>query len=327
MAQTMRRRFRMAVLTAAACGLGLAATSEQGMAADKVRIGTPEGTAFMFAVVDVGIGAGIFKKHDLDVEKINFAGGGKLGEAMAAGAVDLTVSGNTDMAFIAKGAPEKAVAETVGPPVEMALIIRMDGDIKEASDLKGKTIGVTSPTSLTSWLALAFSRQQGWGPDGVKRAYIGSMTSEVAGLMVKNVDAIVGPVEGGYILEAKGEARPLMTFGGMTVFITHLIYASDAMIKDHPDEVRRFLAAWFETVRYMRMHKEETIKLTEAATKLPPDIAAKVYDLETPALSLTGRFDPKALDATVQSFIDLGVLDKAPANVKDLYTEEFLPKE
>ena len=46
----------------------------------------------------------------------------------------------------------------------------------------------------------------------MKRAYIGSMTSEVAGLLTKNVDAIVGPVEGGYILEAKGQAKPLLTF-------------------------------------------------------------------------------------------------------------------
>jgi ABC-type nitrate/sulfonate/bicarbonate transport system substrate-binding protein len=99
------------------------------------------------------------------------------------------------------------------------------------------------------------------------------------------------------------------------------------MIKDHPQTVRRFLAAWFETVRYMHANKDETIRLTRPATNLPPDIAAKVYDLETPALSLNGRFDPKTVDATVHSFLDVGVLEKLPANNKDLYTEEFLPSE
>jgi ABC-type nitrate/sulfonate/bicarbonate transport system substrate-binding protein len=324
MLKKLRRRGRLAI--AALAMIGFCALPGRGaMATDLVRVGTPEGTAFMFAVIDVGIGTNIFRKHDLEVEKINFAGGGKLGEAMASGAVDFTVSGNTDMAFIAKGAPQKAVAVTTGAPVEMALIIRMDGDIKQAADLKGKTIGVTSPTSLTSWLALAFSREQGWGPDGIKRASIGGMSSEVAGLMVKNVDAIVGPVEGAYLLESKGQARPLLTFGNMTVFITHLIYASDGIIKDHPQTVQRFIAAWFDTVRFMRENKEETIRLTRSATNLPPDIAAKVYDLETPALSLNGRFDAKAVDATVQSFLDLGVLEKLPASNRALYTEEFLP--
>jgi NitT/TauT family transport system substrate-binding protein len=293
-------------------------------AADQVRVGTPEGTAFMFAVIDVGIGTGIFAKHDLSVEKINFAGGGKLQEGVTSGAVDMTVSGNTDLAFVAKGVPAKGVAVTTAAPVEMSIIVRTDGEITTVADLKGKTIGVTSPTSLTSWLALSLARREGWGPEGVRRAYIGGMSSEVAGLLVKNVDAIVGPVEGAYILEAKGQAKPLITFGDMKNFITHIIFASDAMIKDHPDQVRRFLAAWFDTVRYMIANKEETIRLTEPATKLPPDIASKVYDLETPALSLTGRFDPEAVDVVMQSFVDLGVLESIPKD-KVLYTEAFLP--
>ena len=314
------------VKPAAFAAVALVGLAGSAHAADELRVGTPEGTAFMFAVLDVGNATGIFAKHDLTVEKLNFAGGGKIGEAIAAGAVDLTVSGNTDIAFAAKGAPEKAVAMTTAAPVEMSIIVRMDGEITKPEDLKGKTIGVTSPTSLTSWLALSFARNRGWGPDGVKRAYVGSMTSEVAGLLTKNVDAIVGPVEGGYILEAKGQAKPLLTFGDMSVFMTHLIYAHADLIKNRPEAVRRFLAAWFETIEYMRGHKDETIRLTEPATKLPPDIAPKVYDLEMPAMSTTGRFDQKALAATMQSFLDVGVLDKLPDNPKAFYTEEFLPK-
>lgn len=310
----------------AALLLALLAGGGGAQAADHIRVGTPEGTAYIFAPIDVGNGAGIFAKHDLTVEKLNFAGGGKLGEAVASDAVDVTVSGNTDLAFIAKGEPAKAVAVAAGAPVEMAIIVRSDGSITKPADLKGKTIGVTSPTSLTSWLALAFARDNGWGPDGVKRAYIGSMTSEVAGLLTKNVDAIIGPVEGAYLLEAKGQGQPLMTFGNMKVFITHIIYAQNELIKDRPDVVRRFLAAWFETVAYMKTHKAETLRLTEPVTNLSPDIAAKVYDLETPALTDNGHFEPKALAATMQSFLDVGVLDRLPDDPKALYTEEFLPK-
>ncbi len=323
-ARSRQGTLRPVLLAASAVAFWAGSDGSSAFAADAVRVGTPEGTAFMFAAIDVGIGAGIFAKHELSVEKINFAGGGKLQEGVTSGAVDLTVSGNTDLAFVAKGVPEKGVAVTTAAPVEMSIIVRSDGEITKIADLKGKTIGVTSPTSLTSWLALALARREGWGPDGVKRAYIGSMSSEVAGLLVKNVDAIVGPVEGAYILEAKGQAKPLITFGDMNTFITHIIYASDAMIKDHPDTVRRFIAAWFDTVKYMAANKEETIRLTEPATKLPPEIASKVYDLEIPALTTNGRFDPKAVDAVMQSFIDLGVLDSLPKD-KVLYTEAFLP--
>jgi NitT/TauT family transport system substrate-binding protein len=166
----MRVGLKLSLFTA-----GWLAAIGTAQAADRIRVGTPEGTAYVFAPIDVGNGAGIFEKHGLTVEKLNFAGGGKIGEAMSANAVDVTVSGNTDLAFIAKGEPAKAVAVAFGAPVDMAIIVRSDGSITKPADLKGKTIGVTSPTSLTSYLALAFARDQGWGADGIKRAYVGSM--------------------------------------------------------------------------------------------------------------------------------------------------------
>lgn len=299
-------------------------SSQTAHATDKVRVGTPDGTSFAFAVIDVGIGADVFKKHDLEVEKINFAGGSKLQQGMTADAIDVSVAGNTELAFVVKGVPEIAVAVTAGAPVDMSVIVRMDNDITNASDLKGKTIGVTSETSLTSYLALALSRRQGWGNEGVKRAYIGGTSSQVAGLLVKNVDAIVAPVESALILESQGKARPLVGFADMNVFITHVMCASDAWVKEHPDRVKRFVVAWFDTVKWMSTHKEETIRLVEPPTGLAPALAAKVYDIEMPAMSMTGRFDQKALAATMQSFVELGLLASIP-NEKQLYTETFLP--
>lgn len=310
-------------------GAALAAllvSSGAAQAADHLRVGTPEGSAYVFAPIDVGNGAGIFAKAGLEVEKLNFGGGAKLEQAMSAGAIDMSVAGNIGLAYAAKGVPEKAVAVVAGAPVEMSVIIRADGDIKQVEDLKGKSIGVGGATSLTAWLALQLAEHEGWGPDGVKRVTVGDMSSLVAALTTKNVDAIIGPVEGAYLLEQKGQGKALLTYGPILPdFITHGMFASDALIAQHPDTVRRFVRAWFDTIRYMRANKAETIKLTQPVTNLPPDIAAKVYDLETPALSLDGKFDQKALAATMQSFVDLHQIDKLPAETANLYTTQFLP--
>ena len=295
-------------------------------AADHLRVGTPEGSAYVFAPIDVGNGAGIFAKAGLEVEKLNFGGGAKLEQAMSAGAIDMSVAGNIGLAYATKGVPEKAVAVVAGAPVEMSVIIRSDGDIKRVEDLKGKTIGVGGATSLTAWLALQLAKHEGWGPDGVKRAAVGDMSSLVAALTTKNVDAIIGPVEGAYLLQSKGQGQVLLTYGSiLPEFITHGMFASDALIAQHPDTVRRFVHAWFDTIKYMRAHKAETIKLTQPVTNLSPAIADKVYDLETPALSLDGKFDQKALAATMQSFVDLKQIDALPADTKSLYTTQFLP--
>lgn len=298
----------------------------QAQAADHLRVGTPEGSAYVFAPLDVGNGAGIFAKAGLEVEKLNFGGGAKLEQAMSAGAIDMSVAGNIGLAYASKGVPEKAVAVVAGAPVEMSVIIRSDGDIKRVEDLKGKSIGVGGATSLTAWLALQLARHEGWGADGVKRVTVGDMSSLVAALTTKNVDAIIGPVEGGYLLQQKGQGRVLLSYGPiLPEFITHGMFASDALIAQHPDTVRRFVRAWFDTIKYMRAHKAETIRLTQPVTNLPPDIAEKIYDLETPALSLDGKFDRKALAATMQSFVDLHQIDALPADTKNFYTTQFLP--
>jgi NitT/TauT family transport system substrate-binding protein len=312
------------VLGALALWLGMAAAGP-GRAAEPLKVGTPEASAFMFAILDVGVEAGFFAKQDLAIDKINFGGGAKLQQAMSAGQIDFAIAGTADLAFIAKGVPEKAVATMAGAPVDMTVIVRDDADIRQLSDLKGKTIGVTTASSLTSWLAMELSRRQGWGADGIKRAYIGDMNAQIASLLVKNVDAIVGPLEGAYILQENGRAKPLVSFGEVIpTFIAHIIYASDAIMKDRPEAVRRFLHGWFETVKFVRANKSEAIRLSQPVTKLSDAAAAKIYDIEVPALSTDGRFDPNALAIIKQSLIDLGLVDRLPAD-SSLMTEAFLP--
>ena len=57
-----------------------------------------------------------------------------------------------------------------GPPNELVLVVRPDLPIRTAADLKGRSVGVTGP-SLTGWLVSALSRQQGFGPNGIKMNY------------------------------------------------------------------------------------------------------------------------------------------------------------
>lgn len=322
MAATTKVRAKLAFIAAlivASSGVG-----SDACATETVRVGTSAVGSYIFALLDVGSRAGLFAKHGIKLERIDFAGGGKLSEGMSAGAIDMALSGSTDLVFIAKGMPAKAVTMVSAAPVDLAIMVRADGEIVKPDQLKGKTIGVTSPTSLTAWLALDFAKRQGWQPSDIKLAPIGGVPSEVAALAVKNVDAYVGDTASGYVLQEKKQGFPLVTFDYLTTFITHILYASDDIIRDHPQTVRAFVAAWFDTVQFARAHKDETIRYSLLSTKLPPKIAAKTYEVQTPALSSTGRFEPQAVNAVAESFIDLHLLAKLPP-VSDLYTEKFLP--
>ena len=119
--------------------------------------------------------------------------------------------------------------------------------------------------------------------------------------------------------------RILLPFGQVVRdFINHITYATNAVIKAHPDQVRAFNAAWFETVKWMRHNKEETVTLVAPVMNKPIPIVDKAYDIVMPSLSDTGRFDPKGLATLARSFVEMKALPAAP-DMSKLYTEAFLP--
>ena len=300
------------------CSAGLSRADE------KIRVGTPEPSGFSFSVPNVGTAVGIFKKYGLDVERIDFAGGAKMHQAMDAGALDVITGTGSDLLFLTKGAPEKGVAAYANDLAALSLVVNAGGPIHKIEDLRGKTIGTSTTGSFTSWIAKTILGQHGIGPNDFKPAYLGSMAGIVAGLLTNNVDGIIGPTSRSLQLEGEGKVRILANAGGeIRNFIANIIYASDPMMKDHPETLKKFLRAFFETIRYMKDHKAETVKITQTATKLPDDIAAKGYDLEMPTFFTDGHFDRKKLAAVQQSLVDLKLIDHVYPD-DQLITEKFL---
>jgi len=309
----------------AAAVVALACLTAHAQADEKVRVGTPEATGFSFAVPDVGNAIGTFKKYGLDVERIDFAGGAKMHQAMDAGALDVISGTGSDLLFLTKGAPEKGVAAYANDLAALSLVIRSDDpSIKKIEDFKGKTVGASTTGSFTSWVAKTILGQHGIAPDQFSLAYLGTMNGEIAGLFAKNVDGIIGPSSRSLQLEQDGKVRVLANAGiEITNFIANVVYASNPMMKDHSETLKKFLRAWFETIRWMKDHKAETIKITQKFTQLSDDIASKGYDLEMPTFFTDGHFDRKKLAAVQQSLIDLKLIEQA-APVDKLITEEFL---
>lgn len=320
MRRTMRVLAALMLLALAAVEPRMAAAE----AATKLRVGTPEASAFMFAVVDVGIQTGIFAKHGLDVQRIDFQGGAKLQQGIISNAVEVTVAGSSDIQFIAKGVPALAIAEIAGPPVDMALIVRADGSITKPEQLKNGKIGVTTVGSLTDWLAREFARQQGWGDNGVEPVAVGSIRAGTSALLAKLVEAFVGSTETGLVLEHDGRAKILLDYGKILPgFLTHLMYASTTAMKDQPEALKRFVAGWFDTVAYMRAHKERTVKIVSEAIKLPPEVVARAYDIDMTAITDKGNVDRAAFAGLKKAVLPEAL--RAKVTDEQLFTEKFLP--
>lgn len=299
---------------------------QEAFAQEKLRVGKAVAESFAFIPLDVGLRRGIFKRHGLDIEITAFGGGARLQQAMAADGIDIGVSSGPELALVEKGAPVKGVAMPFGPPVYLVLLVRPGDAIKSVADLKGRRLSVSSARSLTGWLAIELSRQQGWGPRGIELVHSPPRTS-LASIKTGQVDGMVTDMTFALRAEKGGEGKILASFGDLVKdFHTHIIYATNKLIAGNPDAIRRFNAGWFDTIAFMRANKAETVKIAMAVLELPEEIASPTYDRLMPVFSTDGKFDDKALATLSRSFVDLELLPSAPKDMRRHLTEEFLPK-
>lgn len=319
----MRHNLTRGVIIGALAALVL--SSGSALALDKVRLGKAVPTSFAFGAAEVGIAAKIFEKEGIDLVVSSFRGDAQMQQALAAGSVDMALGSGPGMGFRAKGAPAIAISAMYGPPRNLALIVPVNSPLKSAADLKGKRIGVTTLGSLTDWLVRELSRQQGWGSDGIQIAPLGSMQARIAAMARGELDGTVQESGIGYELEEQGKGKILLLFGDIVKdFYTHVIYATDDMIKNKPDVIRRFLRGWFETVAFMKANKQFTIDVEAKTIHVRPGVAAKIYDAQMSSFSMDGAWNMKALDTIRYSLKELGILKTVP-EAKTLYNDQFVP--
>lgn len=313
---------RLLLLAAALAFCGTQSAHAQALT--KVRVGKPQTATFPFLPVDVGIATGIFKQHGLDVQGTDFAGGPRVQQAIAAGALEIAIGSGPELALTLKGVPEVAIAAMADAPYAIVLATLKDGP-KSVADLKGKSVSISSKGSLTDWLGQNLSRAQGWGIDGINLVPLGTTAAQTAALKTHQIDGMIVEANGGYRLEEEGVGRVLVQFGDlMKVFHVYLLYARRDFAEQNPQAVKAFLAAWFETVGYMQSHRAETIDIMRRTADVSAFIAARDYDAMIGMFNRTGRYNPEALKVVSRSFVEMGMLPSEP-DISKLITEKYLP--
>lgn len=316
------RSFRIAALVFAAAVLGGGAAS----AADKIRVGKSVAIAWTFTPMDIGKEVGIWAKHGLDVEISSFGGDAKLQQAMAADGVDFGLGSGPGMGFAAKGVPAKAVAAFAGPPYNLGIVIAANSPYNDIKEMKGKKFAITTVGSLTDWLLKRAALAEGWKHDDLVGVPLGGFETNYAAFKTGQVDGIVLAIESCYMLIEKKEAKLIARMGDFAPhFHTHVIYARNEMIEKKPDQVKRFLDAWFETIAWMKANKQKTVEISSKVLKSTPEIISRAYDEQIKMLQDNGKFDPEAIKVIKDSLVEMNILENKPTD-EQMFTTQFVGK-
>jgi NitT/TauT family transport system substrate-binding protein len=318
--QTLSLRVRVAALATAMIFGVLSPAS----AADKVHAGMAV-PLWAFLPLQIGIDEGIWAKYGIDLDITNSGSDAKLQQAMTASSIDFGLGSGAAMALAAKGAPVRAVAAFAGEPRTVVLIVTADSPIKSPADLKGKLVVMPGVSSVTQWLVWRMSIAQGWGQDGIRTAGLGSIDANLAAIKTHEADAMTGPPEIGYLLESQNAGR--IAFGLAQYaphFHAHIVFARKELVDSNPDLVNRFLKGFFAGIAYLKTHKEKTTEIAVRELHNTPAIMNRIYDELSGWLESDGHFDPEAIEVLKTSFVEMGILDKKPAD-EDFLTRKFVP--
>ena len=324
----MRRRTVLkAVAATAAIGAGSIAMPRIGRAAPaKLVVGKSVSTLLAYTPIDVGLANDLYRKRGLELEVVSFNGSARMHQAMVSGAIDIALGSGATMSDVGKGEPSLCIAQTLGPPADIAIIVPYDSPIKTADDMRGKVTGVASTGSVTEWVLFELARQKGWPLGEMKTVGLGGSEASVAAIRTKQVEAVVGDVAIGLFLEPQKAGRVLVPCSAyISDFIMHANYASTKAMTEQPEAVSAFCAAWFEAVALMQKDKDQTVRIATPIMKFDAAVVSASYYIIVPPMSRTGRFDPKGLATLARSYVEMKQLPTEP-DMSKFYTEKFLPK-
>jgi NitT/TauT family transport system substrate-binding protein len=257
---------------------------------------------------------GYFKKHDVDIDVITSRGGGEAMKAYISGDVNIVATGFPEVGLMrAKGVDvELFFAQTSRVPFGM--IARKDAGVKTVADLKGKTVAVTSPGSLTSNLARYFVKQAGLDPDkDVAFVSVGGGGEILGALKSKRADAAMLFEPFVTVGIKQGFADMLVDVPAkLDAFSSSPLSISSAFLQKSPKAAQGVFDALVEALNFLHSNKAGTLAI--AKKKFPnanDQILDAAFTRMEPYYSKNGHFTRANVDQTQKISVDLKIMPKA----------------
>lgn len=218
---------------------------------------------------------GFAERHGIDLEMVQFVTGTTATRAILAGELDsLEGSPVVALAAMAQGADMKIIG--CHWPV-MTYTLFSAADIASPEDLRGKTVGISSPSSLPALFAIEALASFGLTGENVAFANAGSSADRFRAVAAGVVAAAASSSEFEVLAEEFG-VKALLRGADITPdFLRTCMMSTAKIIEARRDTIEHFLAAEMEALDYALENREETIILAREVAGLRDDDQSPVF--------------------------------------------------
>jgi NitT/TauT family transport system substrate-binding protein len=308
----IRNGFRFILIVAIATCICLGSTSH---AVDRIRVAVSNPN-MPNLTTQMALQRNFFKDENLDVEVIRMNPNVAI-TALATGDIDYCQLFGAVVGGAIAGLPVRIVAGFLD---NWPMTLIAQPELKTLKDLRGKTLGISSFGATPDVAARMMIKQSGIDPEKeLKVLALGSDAARMAGLMQRVVDVVVMSPPADTQLEKQGykilaRAYELFNFPYLGLG-THT-----RKIKEKPHEIRRVIKAAIRANRFIRDHRDESVRTFMSWGKVEREFAYASYDALRNLFNADGAVPEDGLKLVIDQARRSGKVSRevAPSEVADL---------
>ena len=286
-------------------------------AADLLKITVGQRGNWDTSIAHLGDRAGIFKKHNIELEIVYTSGSGETLQPVIAGSADMGFAVGTQgaMSAFAKVAPVRIVgAEATGAADYW--YAKATSPIRTLQDTSGRTIAFSTQGSSTQSIVRAFIDELKLT---AKPVATGNPSATLTAVMTDQVDVGWASPPFGLKEQEAGQIRVVAKASDATLVrgqTIRVIVANAQALEKKKDAITRFMDGYRETIDYMYSDNPQVIKDYAEFVKVPEPMARRVRDEFFPK-TLVNPDEVKGLDTLVKEAVNLKFISE-PLTQKQL---------
>jgi NitT/TauT family transport system substrate-binding protein len=280
--------------------------------ADQVRTVIPRAT-LNYLSVPVAEVKGYFRDQGLENQTIVIPGSTAIA-ALVSGNVDFSGAGGTGMRAALRGAPIKAV---MFQTEKVTWYLLAAADIQKISDLKGKRVAVGTVGDTQDALITMLVEREGVSGRDISRVAMPARntTNTILSLKTGAFSAAVVNADESLLGEKEG-LRTLAFVGDLFPYPFQGFVATDKMIAERPNDIKRWLRPMVRALMFIRERPEEAADI--AMKKLPMGNMSRplvVEGIRRFAISLSDGVPGLPTAQGIKNLMEYDV--KAPLKIKE----------
>ena len=227
--------------------------------------------------------------------------------ALLSGDLDYAVCTGPGIAGAIKGLPIKLVMTTQD---KLGYLLLVKPEVQKLTDLRGKTIGISTFGSQLYLTSVTLFRQAGMEPGkDVNLLPGGDNTARLAAMDAEKVDAafVSSPAD---IFGAKRGYKVLLWTRDHVPLTQNAMVVADKSLKQSPEQVKRTIKGTIEALQFIREHQEESVVIASQWLKLDLATTRAAFNNYLPCYSADGGLSDKALRDLVQYELERANLKK-----------------